>query len=219
MVKTRVVETTVGIQGEFVTADYDVFSRHMRDKGWLDTRNIAKAGITGGDVLEVGPGPGYLGLEWMKSSKDSHLTGVEISPAMIRIAQKNAREYGFGDDKVCYVQGNAMKIPFSDRTFDAVFSNGSLHEWEMPERVFGEIYRVLKDGGRFMVSDLKRDISMPVRFFMKTGTKPRHMQAGLDSSINAAYTVSELQEIIKSTHFGSITVSANPFGLVVMGKK
>jgi hypothetical protein len=34
MTKPRVIETNVGIQGEIVTADYDVFARGMRDKGW-----------------------------------------------------------------------------------------------------------------------------------------------------------------------------------------
>ena len=219
MVKTRVVETNVGILGENVTADYDVFCRNMRDKGWLETKEIMSAGIAGGDVLEVGPGPGYLGLEWMKKAPGAHLTGIEISLDMIQIARKNAKEYGFGENSVRYVQGNAMSMPFPDGSFDAVFSNGSLHEWETPERVFAEIHRVLKDGGRFMVSDLRRDISLFVRVFMKAGTEPKHMRSGLESSLNAAYTPHELEDIIGKVNFSSVTVRASAFGLVAAGKK
>jgi hypothetical protein len=38
----------------------------MRDKGWMETDLILKLGIQHGLALEVGPGPGYLGLEWLK---------------------------------------------------------------------------------------------------------------------------------------------------------
>ena len=62
MVRSRVVETSEGIQGEFNTQTYDRMMRRMRDKGWLETNLILRAGITKGFALEVGPGPGYLGL-------------------------------------------------------------------------------------------------------------------------------------------------------------
>jgi ubiquinone/menaquinone biosynthesis C-methylase UbiE len=219
MTKPRVIETNVGIQGEIVTADYDVFARGMRDKGWLETGKMFKAGITGGKVLEVGPGPGYVGLEWLKRAKNAHLTGFEISRDMICIAQKNLREYGFSENVVSYVQGNAMAMPFADGMFDAAFSNGSLHEWEDPMRVFSEIYRILKCGGRFVVSDLRRDISFGARLFMKAGTKPRCMRTGLNSSLNAAYTAEELREIMNNTDFQSVMVSADAYGLAVTGVK
>lgn len=101
-----------------------------------------KTGITGNNVLEIGPGPGYVGLEWLKKAPDATLTACEISPEMIAVAQKNACEYGF-QAKVKYVEGNAMAMPFENASFDAVITNGSLHEWEEPIRVFGEIFRVL----------------------------------------------------------------------------
>ena len=82
------------------------------------------SGIKGGDILEVGPGPGYVGLELAKQLNPTSLTGCEISPAMIRFAEKNAAEYGIS---ARYVQGNCMKMPFADESFDTVISNGSLH--------------------------------------------------------------------------------------------
>jgi ubiquinone/menaquinone biosynthesis C-methylase UbiE len=50
---------------------------------------------------------------------------------MINLATKNAREYGL-KDRVTYKLGNAAQMPFADNSFTAVFSNGSLHEWENP---------------------------------------------------------------------------------------
>jgi hypothetical protein len=72
MVKPRIVETEEGIQGEFNVETYDRFMRGMRDRRWIETNLVLKAGITRGLALEVGPGPGpgpgYLGLEWLKYS-------------------------------------------------------------------------------------------------------------------------------------------------------
>jgi hypothetical protein len=66
MGKSRVVETDHGIQGEFVVQDYDKMMRYLRDKGWMETDHIINWGLDHGLAMEVGPGPGYLGLEWLK---------------------------------------------------------------------------------------------------------------------------------------------------------
>ena len=61
MAKPRVIETNQGIQGELNVAVYDQMQRTFRDRGWIETGEIIKHGITRGHALEVGPGPGYLG--------------------------------------------------------------------------------------------------------------------------------------------------------------
>ena len=99
----------------------------FRDKGWIERHRIIKSGITQGDVLEIGSGPGYPGLEWIKNTKETSLQGVDISFEMIHIAEQNVREYGF-EQHARYVQSDAQRIPFDDNSFDAVFSNDSLHE-------------------------------------------------------------------------------------------
>ncbi len=218
MLKERVIETNEGIQGEITTAEYDMMARRMRDMGLTEAKEIIKSGISGGHALEIGPGPGYLGLEWLKYAEDASLTGLEISPDMIIIAQKNACEYGFGE-KCEYVAGNAMDMPFEDCSFDAAFSNGSLHEWEDPVKILNETYRVLKNGERAFISDLKRDTLLPLRIFMSALTKKRSMREGLKSSIAAAYTVEELKRIAEKTMFTEADVVSNPFGLYILCRK
>lgn len=215
MVKERVPETSEGIQDAITVEQYDEFLRGMRDRGVMETKDIIKKGMDTGHMLEVGPGPGYLGLEWLKATPETKLTGIEISPNMIRIAEKNAAEYGLAG-RVAYVEGDAMHMPFSDGAFDGVFTNGSLHEWEHPERVFSEIYRVLKPGGRFYVSDLKRNANPVVAGIMRLLAKPRSMRAGLASSIAAAYTREELESVVRRAGIEG-SVSENPFGLCVTG--
>ena len=90
------------------------------------------------------------------------------------------------------MQSSGDKIPFDDETFDAVFSNGSLHEWSNPTGTFNEVWRVLKQDGRLFVSDLRRDIVFLSKWFMWLVTKPKEIRPGLITSISAAYSVSEL---------------------------
>jgi len=63
MTKQRVAETDHGIQGEFPVEIYDQMQRRFRDKGWIETKDIINTGISRGVALEIGPGPGYLGLK------------------------------------------------------------------------------------------------------------------------------------------------------------
>lgn len=218
MVKPRVVETEEGIQGEFNVEIYDRMMRRFRDKGWLEVNLLLKAGICSGLALEVGPGPGYLGLEWLRKTEGTHLKGLDISPEMIEIAKKNAREYNL-EERVTYFKSDAQKMPFEESSFDAVFTNGSLHEWSGPKKIFDEIYRVLKPKGRYCISDLRRDMNPFLKWFMKLMTKPKEIKPGLVSSINASYTVDEAQRILKETKLRECRVEKSIMGLVITGEK
>jgi ubiquinone/menaquinone biosynthesis C-methylase UbiE len=218
MVKLRVPETEDGIQGEFDVRTYDTFMRGMRDRGWMETNEIIKAGITSGLALELGPGPGYLGLEWLKKTTGTYLKGLDISENMIEIATQNAREYGFRD-RVEYVRGDACEMPFEDAFFNAVFSNGSLHEWARPDEIINEIGRVLKPGGRYCITDMKRNMSPFVKSFLWIMAKPRNIRPYLVSSINAAYTKDETEELLSGTKISGWQIDENPIGLTISGRK
>jgi hypothetical protein len=92
MVRPRVIETTEGIQGEFDVIAYDRMMRRLRDRGWIETREILEGGITTGVALEIGPGPGYLGLDWLSKTEETSLVGLEISANIIAMAERNAQE-------------------------------------------------------------------------------------------------------------------------------
>ncbi|MBN2487558.1 MAG: class I SAM-dependent methyltransferase [Methanosarcinaceae archaeon] len=218
MVKPRVVETDQGIQGEFNVQTYDSMLRRLRDKGWMETDQIISSGMVKGLALEVGPGPGYLGLECLKKTEGTLLKAVEISPDMIKIAEKNAKDYGF-ESRVEYVNTDAQNMPFDDSTFDAVFTNGSLHEWSEPQKIFNEIHRVLKPDGKYFISDLRRDMNPVVKWFMYVMAKPREIRPGLISSINAAYTVGEIESMLHQTNLKNATVKKTVMGLEITGEK
>jgi ubiquinone/menaquinone biosynthesis C-methylase UbiE len=218
MVKQRIIETDQGITGEFNTKTYDQTMRRMRDRGWLGTKMIISAGLSSGLALEVGPGPGYLGLEWLKHTQGTALSGLDISEDMIAIAERNAREYGL-TDRVKYVKGDARNMPFESEYFDAVFSNGSLHEWAYPEKILNEIARVLKPSGRYCVSDLRRDMNPLIKWFLWFVTRPKEIRPGLITSINASYAISEAEALLAKTRLQGWHVSKKPLGLVISGQK
>ena len=218
MARPRVTETDQGIQGEFTVNIYDQMQRRFRDKGWIETKDIIKSGITKGLALEIGPGPGYLGLEWLKNTQGTTLKGLDISADMISIAERNAEEYGLSD-RVEYVHSSGDTMPFDDDTFDAVFTNGSLHEWSKPENTFNEIWRILKKGGRVFISDLRRDMFFLIKWFLWINANPKEIRPGLITSIHAAYTFDELKKLIHGTKLENFMVSGNPIGLKLTGVK
>ena len=218
MTRPRVPETDSGIQGEEIVGLYNRFQRHMRDKGLLHTDDIIKAEIAGGLVLEIGPGPGYLGLEWLTKTSAARLKALEISPDMVALAMQNAREYGL-ESRVEYITGTGLSMPFENLSFDGVFTSSSLHEWHSPQDVLSEIHRVLKPGGRFFISDLRRDIRLPVKWFMRKIAKPKEILPGMEASINASYIPEEIPSLFAGTPFTDYQVRPNPFGLIITGKK
>jgi ubiquinone/menaquinone biosynthesis C-methylase UbiE len=218
MTKQRVPETNEGIQDPLDVEVFNRFAQGMRDKGWNNVDTIICAGIRAGDVLEIGPGPGYIGLEWLKACPEGRLTALEISPEMIAMATKNAAGYGLST-RVEYKAGNAIEMPFAEHSFDAVFSNGSLHEWEDPARVFGQIARVLKPGGRFCVADMRRDVNPLLARMICASTKPKEIRPGFWTSLHASYTRPELEAILADTPLVDVVVKNEFFGLSVSGSK
>ncbi len=91
-------------------------------------------------ILDVGCGTGHLTTQI--ASAGAEVVGIDSSVGMIREARERYAQ-------VRFELGDAREIRLAE-TFDAVFSNATLHWIREPERVIGGIYRVLKPGGRFI---------------------------------------------------------------------
>jgi len=218
MVRPRVIETGDGIEGAVTVSIYNEFQRHMRDRGWIETQALIKAGMTQGRALEIGPGPGYLGLEWLKATEGTSLVGVEISADMIEVARRNAKDYGLAE-RVEYVQRSGDHLPFPDASLDAAFTAGSLHEWENPGGTLLEMWRVLRPGGHLFLSDLRRDMLLPLQWFLWLSCRPRALRPGLRTSLGASYTPAELRDIVRGIGLESCRISPNPLGFAITGRR
>jgi ubiquinone/menaquinone biosynthesis C-methylase UbiE len=102
-------------------------------------------------IVDLGCGPGLLGVELAKLRPQARIIGVDPSDEMLRIAKANASKVGLTNYEA--KQGNAEEIPLESDAIDLVVSQSSLHEWEDPHRGLVEIHRVLRPGGSLILKD------------------------------------------------------------------
>jgi ubiquinone/menaquinone biosynthesis C-methylase UbiE len=101
----------------------------------------------GKNVLEIGCGIATDGLEFAKNG--ANYTGVDLTPHSIELAKERFGLFGMAGR---FETANAEEtLPFPDRSFDHVYSFGVIHHSPVPQRIVGELYRVLKEGGTFTV--------------------------------------------------------------------
>jgi SAM-dependent methyltransferase len=116
----------------------------------------------GGELLEVGSGPGRLAVRLAREAPGMTLTGVDISDAMVERAASRAAGAGLSE-RVRFEVGDVAALPLSDGEFSAVVSTLSLHHWSDPARGLAEIHRVLEPGGEARIYDLAHWLWRPAR--------------------------------------------------------
>lgn len=114
-----------------------------------------------GTVLEVGSGPGRLGVRLARSAPGLNVTGVDLSPEMVELANGRAAEAGLLGERMRFEVGDVGALPYVDGRFDGVVSTLSLHHWADPARGLAEIHRVLKPGGEARIYDPAHWLWMP----------------------------------------------------------
>ena len=204
--------------GHHDVAAYDLRQRHARDRGRLKVDRLLSHGITRGRVLEIGPGPGYLGLEWLKHTDGTTSIGLEANPQMAAVAGRNASEYSLSE-RARYVHGTGSRMPFASATFDGCFARNSLHEWSQPRATFDEMWRVLKPGGVLLMSDPRRDVFPPLRWLVRLYFRLRGCRSGRLSSVERVYTLAEVKDLIKGTALEGCSVRGSRIGVWVWGTR
>jgi len=221
MATERVSQKDLDQRDGSFTRIYSDMTDNMLGDGWLRSQYLAPilaSGIISGIVLEVGSGPGYLGLEWIKSTEGTSLKCLDIDNQMIASARRRAISYGL-TGRIEYIAGDASCMPFEDGCFDAVFSNCSLHEWKDPKSILSEINRVLKLNGLYCLVDLRRDMKDRVKQFLWLNTRPVEMRPTCLSAIEASYTVAEVKKLLDTSELGNYKIDKTFWGVVVSGRK
>ena len=108
--------------------------------------------LSGRDVLDIGCGSGGVTLHLARAHQAGRVTGFDVEAPVIAAASTRARAEGLGD-RVQFVQAPPGPLPFSDASFDVVFSKDAMIHVPDKEALFAEVYRVLRPGGLFAASD------------------------------------------------------------------
>jgi ubiquinone/menaquinone biosynthesis C-methylase UbiE len=112
---------------------------------------IDRAGVGPRDVvLDVACGPGLVACALAEVAR--HVTGLDLTPAMIE--QARARQRSTGRTNLSWVVGEAAPLPFPGAAFSVVVSRYSFHHFLDPKAVLAEMVRVCEPGGRVAVIDV-----------------------------------------------------------------
>ncbi|HLP05027.1 MAG TPA: arsenite methyltransferase [Paludibacter sp.] len=200
-------ETSCCGVGGCCTVDYAVFAEsYDKEKGYNPDADLGLgcgiptqfAGIKEGDsVLDLGSGAGNdCFVARAIVGETGHVTGIDFTDAMLEKARANNAKLGFGN--VEFVKGDIEEMPLPGNSFDVVVSNCVLNLVPDKVKAFSEIYRVLKPGGSFCVSDVVLKGELPEKL-----QKDAEMYAGC---VSGAIEMGEYLEIIRNRGFKNMEI-------------
>jgi len=117
-------------------------------------------------VLDIGSGGGIDCFEASRLVGPSgHVIGIDMTDTMLEIARRNApivaANLGYASTNVEFRKGMADAMPVNDNAIDLIISNCVINLVPDKRKVFREMYRVAKPGGRFTISDIVADQTVP----------------------------------------------------------
>jgi SAM-dependent methyltransferase len=148
-------------------------------------------------VLDLGSGGGFDCFLAAKAvGNNGHVIGVDMTPEMISKARENAEKSEFKN--VEFRLGEIEALPVADETVDVVMSNCVINLSPKKSKVFKEVFRILKRGGRLAISDIVATAPLPEDI-----KNDLELHAGC---IAGAAQITELESMLEEIGFANIQV-------------
>ncbi len=143
------------------------------------------------EILEIGCGGGRNAGELMKRYPEAKMTAIDYSPLSVR----KALEYNMTkvEAGICNVrEGNVAALDMPDETYDLATAFETIYFWPGLEQCFGEVFRVLKNGGRLLIVNEADGFDKTSKFFEKI----------IDGM--TTYTTDQIRDALKKAGFSSV---------------
>ncbi len=152
----------------------------------------------GETVLDLGSGAGFdCFLAAAKVGSSGHVIGVDMTPEMIDKARENAEKTGIKN--VEFRLGEIENLPLADNTVDVAISNCVINLSADKPKVFQEIYRVLKPGGRISIADITLTKALPEKI-------RKNIEAYV-GCVRGAVLIDEYKKIVKASGLKDVKVT------------
>lgn len=205
--KTQNETSCCGSGSSCCGTDYTIFSENYEKmKGYNADADLGLgcgiptefARIKQGDhVLDLGSGAGNdCFVARALVGENGKVIGLDMTDAMIAKAVENGKKLGFTN--IEFILGDIEAMPLREKLVDVVISNCVLNLVPDKVKAFSEIFRVLKPGGHFSISDVVLDGSLP-----KNLTEAAEMYAGC---VSGAIQKADYLEIVENSGFTNIQI-------------
>jgi ubiquinone/menaquinone biosynthesis C-methylase UbiE/8-oxo-dGTP pyrophosphatase MutT (NUDIX family) len=136
-------------------------------------------------VLDVACGPGMLACAFAQVAR--HVTGIDLTPAMIERAKALQKSHGLTN--LTWQIGDVLTLPFPDASFSLVFTRYSFHHFLGPKAVLAEMIRVCSPGGWMVVVDVFTSSPEQAEAFnrMEKLRDPSHVRALSLEELNGVF--------------------------------
>lgn len=165
---------------------------------------------TDSPMLEVMAGLGQVSFDILSKSSGKNVVMQEDKELYIQ-HMKDAIEKEHIGDRCTAILSPSNQLPFDGETFQLVYSINGLHRMEHPVETICEMYRVLKPGGKIILSDLRRDL---IEDFADYRIKELQSVQNADwmiknflNSWGASYTLAETEQLMKEAQIPSFQVA------------
>ncbi|ALM48728.1 ubiquinone biosynthesis methyltransferase UbiE [Flavobacterium psychrophilum] len=149
-----------------ISGNYDGLNRVISfgiDVSWRKKVLKLVSAKTPKTILDIATGTGDLAI-LMAETSATEIIGADISEGMMEVGRKKVTEKGL-DGKIKLVYGDSENLPFDDNYFDAITVAFGVRNFETLEKGLGDILRVLKPNGIFVILET----SVPTKFPFKQG--------------------------------------------------
>ena len=103
-------------------------------------------------ILDIGCGAGGITVSLINDYGAQKVIGVDVEKDVVKVARDRVSKNGL-KDKIDILLVGKSRLPFNDNSFDLVFSKDSFVHISDKERIFNQVFKVLKPGGVFVFSD------------------------------------------------------------------